>query len=49
MPVTPPVSVVLVPLGMVWSVPAFTTGRALTVAVTPILGVVVHPLLVAST
>ncbi len=49
MPVTDPVRVVLVPLGIVWSVPAFTTGKVLTVAVMPVLVGVVHPLFVAST
>jgi hypothetical protein len=48
-PVTEPVSVVLVPFGMDLSVPAFTAGRELTVAITEVLDAVVHPLLVAST
>ena len=48
-PVTVPVSVVLVPLGMDTSVPALTAGSALTVAVTGVLVAVVQLLLVAST
>jgi len=48
-PVTVPESVVLVPLGIDASVPAFTTGSALTVAVTAVLLAVVQLLFVAST
>jgi len=48
-PVTVPVSVVLVPLGMDTFVPASTDGSALTVAVTVVLVAVVQLLLVAST
>jgi hypothetical protein len=48
-PVTVPVRVVLVPLGIETSVPAFTAGSELTVAITAVLVAVVHPLFVAST
>jgi hypothetical protein len=48
-PVTVPVRVVLVPLEMDASVPAFTTGSGLTVAVTAVLLAVVQLLFVAST
>ena len=48
-PVTVPVRVVLVPLGMEASVPAFTVGNGLTVAITAVLFAVVQLLFVAST
>jgi hypothetical protein len=48
-PVTVPVRVVLVPLGMEASAPAFTVGKEFTVAVTAVLLAVVQLLFVAST